>query len=348
MFKNLNKFIPVFIFSVAILFLSGCQDSEITNSNPADDSLLDKMLPMGASLTSAKLNLYVSTSNSQQVNVHRITSDWVENSVTWNNFAAAFAPAQGISFQADLVGYKEVDVTDIVQGWVDGSYPDYGILLDQVDKNYPRAQYHGRTNTNKPFIEMCYTVGNESFCDTVFAVSDAYIWQSNPDNNYDTPWLYTGWANTADLEKQSLLRFDIEPTPYPGCTLTQGYWKTHSSYGPAPYNETWALIGEDTPFFSSNRSYYQVLWKRPIGNPYYILAHQYIAAKLNILKGADPGAIQSEYDAATDLFNNYTPMQIAVMRHNNQVKRQFVQLGFILGKYNLGLIGPGHCGCNNN
>ena len=36
-----------------------------------------------------------------------------------------------------------------------------------------------------------------------------------------------------------------------GYTLTHGYWKTHSSYGPAPYDDTWALvspIGEDTQF----------------------------------------------------------------------------------------------------
>ena len=37
-----------------------------------------------------------------------------------------------------------------------------------------------------------------------------------------------------------------KPPPGPGCTLTQGYWKTHSKYGPAPYDSTWALIGEDT------------------------------------------------------------------------------------------------------
>ena len=35
-----------------------------------------------------------------------------------------------------------------------------------------------------------------------------------------------------------------------GYKLTQGYWKTHSKYGnPQPYDSTWALIGENTPFF---------------------------------------------------------------------------------------------------
>ena len=41
----------------------------------------------------------------------------------------------------------------------------------------------------------------------------------------------------------------------PGCTYTQGYWKTHSRYGPAPYDTTWAKVGEDTPFYLSGQSY---------------------------------------------------------------------------------------------
>jgi hypothetical protein len=42
-----------------------------------------------------------------------------------------------------------------------------------------------------------------------------------------------------------------------GCTLTPGYWKTHSRKGPAPYDDTWAELGpaqEATPFFKSGKS----------------------------------------------------------------------------------------------
>jgi hypothetical protein len=74
-----------------------------------------------------------------------------------------------------------------------------------------------------------------------------------------------------------------------GCTLTPGYWKTHSQRGPAPYDNTWALLGADeesTTFFLSGQTYYEVLWTAPAGNVYYILAHAYIAAELNQLNGA--------------------------------------------------------------
>lgn len=124
-----------------------------------------------------------------------------------------------------------------------------------------------------------------------------------------------------------------------GCTLTPGYWKTHSVYGPAPYDNTWAQIGEDTPFFLSGQSYYDVLWTSPRGNAYYILAHAYIAAELNVLNGAAiPGDVQAAWDEATVLFQTYTPDEVG-----KPLKAQFVGLATILDNYNNGIIGPGHC-----
>ncbi len=74
-----------------------------------------------------------------------------------------------------------------------------------------------------------------------------------------------------------------------GCSLTLGYWKTHSEFGPAPYDNTWAMLsnGASTPFYLSGQTWYQVFWTPPSGgNAYYILAHQYMAARLNQLNGA--------------------------------------------------------------
>lgn len=63
-----------------------------------------------------------------------------------------------------------------------------------------------------------------------------------------------------------------------GCTLTQGYWKTHSKEGPAPYDVAWKNLGpleEDTRFFSSGKTWYQLFWTPPSGgNAYIQLAHQ--------------------------------------------------------------------------
>jgi len=133
----------------------------------------------------------------------------------------------------------------------------------------------------------------------------------------------------------------------PGCTRTIGYWKTHSKYGPAKKADaTWNLIlptGPDAPFFMSGKTYIQVLGTSPRGNPYYILAHQYIAAELNFLAGAYDGAVDDEFAAAKVLLQTYTPAQVAFLANNNADKKAFTTLGGILDNYNNGIIGPGHC-----
>ena len=131
-----------------------------------------------------------------------------------------------------------------------------------------------------------------------------------------------------------------------GCTLTPGYWKTHSEYGPAPYDDTWAQLpeGADTPFFLSGQSYHEVLWTAPQGNAYYILAHAYIAAELNFLDGASaPTEVADAYDAATALFEAWTPEEIGGLKGNKPPRPDFLMYAGLLDMYNNGILGPGHC-----
>ncbi len=130
-----------------------------------------------------------------------------------------------------------------------------------------------------------------------------------------------------------------------GCTLTPGYWKTHSIYGPAPYDSTWALIGEDSVFFLSELSFYEVLWTQPSGgNAYHILSHAYIAARLNLLNGASiPADVETALNDATALFGLYTPEFIGGLSGRDGIRRSFLRMAGILDDYNNGISGPGHC-----
>ena len=128
-----------------------------------------------------------------------------------------------------------------------------------------------------------------------------------------------------------------------GCTLTQGYWKTHSDRGPAPYDDAWQNLGplqEDTPFFISGQTWYVVFWTAPAGNAYYVLAHQYQAAKLNRLNGAGSTlAVDAALSGAEGFFAVRTPASVLTRAQRQQA------LGWAgtLDQYNNGLIGPGHC-----
>lgn len=128
-----------------------------------------------------------------------------------------------------------------------------------------------------------------------------------------------------------------------GCTLTQGYWKNHSSYGKAPYDNTWAEVGEDTSFFSSGQSYHQVLWTAPKGgNAYYQLAHQYIAAQLNAENDAFlPADVFAAWNQAKDMFEVYTPAQVSGMK--GAAKQAWTNLAGILAGYNEGATVTPHC-----
>ena len=146
-----------------------------------------------------------------------------------------------------------------------------------------------------------------------------------------------------------------------GCTLTQGYWKTHndSFKGGAPTDDNWENItpaAELSGFFTTANSYpvigpnvppftwFTVFNTPPKGNAYYNLAHQYMAAKLNILNGAGATpAVTAAITAAEDFFDSYTPAAFAALGKKHALRGQVIGWAGTLGSFNEGSIGPGHC-----
>jgi hypothetical protein len=134
----------------------------------------------------------------------------------------------------------------------------------------------------------------------------------------------------------------------PGCTYTQGYWKTHSEYGPAPYDPRWVTsvtpLGADTPFFASGQTWYQTFWTNPVGgNVYYILAHQWMAAMLNVENGADPTALGTTLMDAEALLIAYSPTRL--IPRTSPDRALAIQYAYILDQFNNGMLpgGPPHC-----
>ena len=131
-----------------------------------------------------------------------------------------------------------------------------------------------------------------------------------------------------------------------GCTYTQGYWKNHSECkrnGNGPKrDDTWDYIGEDSIFFKSDQSYCEVFDTQPSNKngKYYILAHQYIAAELNLYNNADPTDIAEFFNEASDFLEKHTPEDV---RNSKDLQAKAVKLGGKLDEYNNGKIGPGHC-----
>jgi hypothetical protein len=136
----------------------------------------------------------------------------------------------------------------------------------------------------------------------------------------------------------------------PGCTLTQGYWKTHNATfkGGAPVDDNWTSVGASAEgtIFSSSINWFNVFWTAPQGgNVWYQLAHQYMAAVLNINNGAGaPSSVSTALPLAqTWLVNNSPTAKLKAKDAANAAG-----WASLFGSYNEGLIGPGHCSEDSN
>jgi hypothetical protein len=130
-----------------------------------------------------------------------------------------------------------------------------------------------------------------------------------------------------------------------GCTLTQGYWKTHAIYAAKPQfakkrDANWDSIGgENTIFFLSGKTWITVFWTAPKGDAYYNLAHQYMAAVLNKNNGASvPANVATAIASATTFFQTHAPGSLS-----KADKKTATDLAAVLGAYNEGKLGPSHC-----
>jgi hypothetical protein len=143
--------------------------------------------------------------------------------------------------------------------------------------------------------------------------------------NGSGPFAPSGFTETMVLGSAPLAR---------NCTFTQGYWKNHTgawpvgslTLGTVSYTAAELLLILQTP---------------PQGRKLVILAHQLIAAKLNLANGADPGAISTTVTNADLLIGAKVVPPIGGGMLTNNPATAYANA---LDDFNNGLVGPGHCG----
>jgi hypothetical protein len=155
---------------------------------------------------------------------------------------------------------------------------------------------------------------------------------------------------------------DSDPSHYfgelaGGCTRTRGYWATHWSDG-TQYDPTWAQYHDNglAPFFdeepvpdgtSTGLSYIQMLRAEPRGgSAYVILAHQFIAAELNVEAGAEaPPLVRMALSKGAGLLadDGYEARRDIPKSKKSCDREVALGLAVILDLFNKGVVGPGHC-----
>jgi hypothetical protein len=139
------------------------------------------------------------------------------------------------------------------------------------------------------------------------------------------------------------------------CTFTQGYWKTHNDQstqcstdpiGPLciQWPSTTAAPGNWDTLGTVSYTVAQLvsIFNTPAaGNGLISLAHQLIAAKLNIANGAAPSLIASSITAADTLIDGKVVPPVGAGSLSPGATSALVSA---LTAYNEGATGPGHCG----
>jgi hypothetical protein len=129
-----------------------------------------------------------------------------------------------------------------------------------------------------------------------------------------------------------------------GCTLTQGFWKTHGPTACVTGNNT-----NEWPAFTTltlgtvsytDAQLCSILNQSTAGNGLVALAHQLIAAKLNIADGADGSAIATTIAAADAAIGS---LVVPPVGSGALAPSSVSPLVTALDDYNNGVTGPGHC-----
>jgi hypothetical protein len=130
-------------------------------------------MPPGAVLSAALLELNlqsVATVGTYATYVHQVTTDWVESQANWNTPAGGppwttpggdYDPTPVASADVDntLPGPVTWDITPLVAGWIDGSVPNYGLLLTGTSpvNNVTFTSSDSPTTANRPKLTLTYS-----------------------------------------------------------------------------------------------------------------------------------------------------------------------------------------------
>jgi hypothetical protein len=117
-------------------------------------------LPPSSAVDSATFSIYqYQDGGPRAVNLHRITAAWSETNVTWDNFGGYESVPLAAFWAADL-GWKSTDVTGWALEWLHGSYPNYGLLLDDATTILGEYEIYHSSELDliplRPRLEICY------------------------------------------------------------------------------------------------------------------------------------------------------------------------------------------------
>jgi len=88
------------------------------------------ILPEDVIIVDAYLKLFHTNTEDFSISLHQVTEVWEESTITWNNQPDFLStPENTITIPTDMFTWLSLDITSLLQGWVDGSIDNYGVVL---------------------------------------------------------------------------------------------------------------------------------------------------------------------------------------------------------------------------
>ncbi len=116
-------------------------------------------IPRDSTISEATIRIYLKNllgRSSVVLGVYRATSAWDEGSISWQTKPVGPGPLTSNTINA-APGYKSFEVTNLVIGWLNGTYPDHGLFLaDGSQKDYVATFYSNESPTNQPQMVIYY------------------------------------------------------------------------------------------------------------------------------------------------------------------------------------------------
>jgi len=126
-------------------------------------------IPLLTDIQSANLKLYINSVSynpleisTMKIYLYNVNMNWYENTLTWNYKPATIGTVVAskelniLSLPAD--SWLSIDVKDTVQGWVNTSIPNNGLVMLTMDSSHLNIfSYNSKANTsNRPKLEISY------------------------------------------------------------------------------------------------------------------------------------------------------------------------------------------------
>jgi len=129
------------------------------------------LIPAGTKIAEAKLKLWISQHNGNAtISLYRMYVPWTELS-TWNSIGRGVVPGSNCDSSTAVTvspGNQasvsmEIDVTGIVQGWINGDYPNYGFgIINNANNNFQFAATENSTGTNAHTPKLTVTKASDN------------------------------------------------------------------------------------------------------------------------------------------------------------------------------------------